>query len=243
MSNFIERKKGFTRTPTFASSQSVFKNDYLTRLFSCKSLFTYNRRVMQQNITPKLVSGFTLVELLVTITVFVILTGIVLFNSNKFDSSVLLHNFGYDVALTIKQAQFYGVNVKESTNATFSSPYGVYFNIGEGGSRTNFILYNDIVRDNKYGDNFACTVSDSECVQKYSMQRGTFIKDICAGTEASPECGLSQLSVLFIRPNPDAHIYVNNLSVASDYTRIILSSADGATTSVIVTSAGQIYTK
>ena len=52
--------------------------------------------------------GFTLVELLVTIVIFVIITGVVLVNSNKFDSSVLLHNFTYDVALTIKQAQTYG---------------------------------------------------------------------------------------------------------------------------------------
>ena len=49
-------------------------------------------------------SGFTLVELLVTITIFVILTGVVLVNSNSFDNSVLLNNFAYDVALTIKEA-------------------------------------------------------------------------------------------------------------------------------------------
>ena len=42
--------------------------------------------------------GFTLVELLVTIVIFVIITGVVLINSNKFDNTILLDNLGYDVA-------------------------------------------------------------------------------------------------------------------------------------------------
>ena len=73
----------------------------------------------KQKINKK--AGFTLVELLVTISIFVILTGVVLFNSNSFDSTVLLNNFGYDIALTIKQAQSFGVNVREDNTGNFSS--------------------------------------------------------------------------------------------------------------------------
>src|SRR3989338_6906440 len=71
--------------------------------------------------------GFTLVELLVTLSLFVVLTTIVLFSQQKFNGSILLTNLAYDVALTIRQAQTFGVNVRENVNASsgeeFKTPY------------------------------------------------------------------------------------------------------------------------
>lgn len=193
--------------------------------------------------------GFTLVELLVTITMFVIITGVVLVNSNKFDSSVLLHNFAYDVAITIKQAQSYGVNVKESSLGTFTSAYGVYFDISYN---TNFVIFNDLNNDKIYGngDVTQCPANDPinlECIQKYSMTRGTSIASMCVGRD-DPTCSnVSKLSILFQRPNLGALIYINGANTIdsnnSSYAKIILSSASGATSTVVVTSIGQIYVK
>ncbi len=66
----INLSKGFFRTLTLASLLCVFKKSYLIRLFSRKSLFFCNIRAKQQNTTPKLVCGFSLVEMLVAIAVF-----------------------------------------------------------------------------------------------------------------------------------------------------------------------------
>jgi len=201
-------------------------------------------------------SGFTLVELLVTIVIFVILTGVVLVNSNSFDNSVLLNNLGYDVALTIKQAQSFGVNVKEDNSGVFSSSYGVYFNTdtGDSGSLTNFVLFSDINGDKVYfeKDVSVCPTGadeDLECIQKYSMRNGTRITSICAVDKDSinNECvEKAALSVIFTRPSLEAKIYgdePNSSKNPAQYAKITLSSSNNSTTSVVVTSAGQVYVK
>jgi len=203
-------------------------------------------------------TGFTLVELLITITMFVIITGVVLVNSNTFDNSILLHNFAYDVALTIKQAQSYAVNVQES-NATnvgdllYKYPYGVYFDISHN---TNYVFFTDVLgpdgnlgSDSIYdADVTSCATDNPECIQKYTMTRGAYIKSICAGSDET-DCDNSsaqKLSILFIRPNLGAKIYIND-KIGTDkeknYAKIVLGAADGATSTIIVNSAGQIYVR
>ncbi len=228
-------------------------------------------KIKIKNIIPRLVRvcsassprrGFTLVELLVTISMFVILTGVVLLNSKNFDNSILLKNFTYDVALTIRQAQSYGVNVRESNTGSFNKVnqgYGVYFDINSStGSDKNFILFNDTGNspDKKYNDapNSSdvreCDVANSECIQKYSMTKGTKIVGMCVGVVADCPDGIyntKQLSILFYRPKLEAKIYSWNDSgtKSSDlnYAKITLSSAGGATSTINITSVGQIYVK
>lgn len=55
------KKIYFTPTPTLASLLSVFKKIYPINFFSNKKLLINNHLVKQQNTTPKLVWGFTLV--------------------------------------------------------------------------------------------------------------------------------------------------------------------------------------
>ena len=196
--------------------------------------------------------GFTLIELLITITMFVMITGIVLFNSNSFDSSVLLHNFAYDVALTIKQAQSYGVNVKENSIGIFDYDYGVYFDTVTADYRTHFILFNDVPPVNGVADKYytnsasvsSCPTDNPECIQKYTIKNGSFIKSVCAGDDADHCTQVNQLSILFHRPNLGAEIYTNNQSINPQlYANIILSAKNGATTTIVVTKVGQIYIK
>jgi prepilin-type N-terminal cleavage/methylation domain-containing protein len=183
--------------------------------------------------------GFTLVELLVTISIFVILTGVVLFSQSKFDSTILLTNLAYDTALTIRQAQTYGVNVKESFNpfvvgggSAFNS-YGVYFdncaltNPGCGETNKSFILFTDLgnyiwtlFADDPLGCNQA-----AGCVNRYSIKRGNYISRLCVSDVSNEACpdieankvnslgdpaiGLRELFIEFKRPNPEALIYAN----------------------------------
>ncbi len=217
----------------------------------------------QQNKKP-LNRAFTLIELLVTIVIFVIITGVVLLNSNRFDSSVLLNNFAYDVALTIKQAQSYGVNVRENINTGFNTAgsntgYGIYFN--RTVDATKFVLFNDTIGgplspttpDQTYEGSFSsCPLNDpsSECVQKFSMTKGTRVLKMCATNNISPtnDCDsnqVDQLSILFYRPSLEAKIYINGESTPNNkaYAKITLAAADGRTVDIVVTSVGQIYVK
>jgi prepilin-type N-terminal cleavage/methylation domain-containing protein len=204
-------------------------------------------------------SGFTLVELLVTITIFTITTGIIMFSQGKFDNSVLLSNLAYDIAITIRQAQTYGVNVKEFGSGTGKFVgYGVYFDLTDQGSNKQFDLFadtmgytNGVPGDYKFNGDFSCPANDPECVNKYVIKRGNFIYSVCAGAdETSCDATASTISRLVIdykRPVPDAKIFTEaddgSLS-PYDYAKIVVSSPDGSSKrSIVVTSTGQIYVK
>jgi prepilin-type N-terminal cleavage/methylation domain-containing protein len=189
--------------------------------------------------------GFTLVELLVTISIFVILTGIVLWNQTKFNSTILLTNLAYDTALTIRQAQSYGINIKEFNTDQFV-PYGVHF---EENSKS-FILFADTGYDpdnpsavNNYeGETDEC-LSIHGCVSRYSIKRGNYVSNIEA-FDGSTSISKEQLEIVFKRPNPDAIIYAKDLG-DSNYTLfdkaiITLKGVDDSIRTVSVQSNGLI---
>lgn len=195
-------------------------------------------------------AGFTLIELMVTLTIFAITTGIVMFSQNKFDNSVLLSNLAYDVAITIRQAQTYGINIKEfdapSGGRSFVG-YGVVFDLSENGSLRQFNLFADAdaAGNNRFDGNFLCQTDDIECISKYIMKRGNYITSICAGSGPSTCVVGEVLTISFDRPNPDAIILLDDgasLSDRKEYAKIVISSADGSSTrSIVVRSTGQIY--
>lgn len=199
--------------------------------------------------------GFTLVELLVTITIFVILTGIVLFNQSRFNSTILLTNLAYDTALTVRQAQTYGLNIKEFNSDNVSTnflPYGVHFDISNSNFSKSFILFADldydptiegvIKSDGIYNgpensstepDPLKCQ-SSMGCVSRYSIKRGNIISDLCVNSKivddvyTDGDCGWDTLDILFQRPNPDAFIRTDGVvGITYDDATIILQSADG----------------
>lgn len=213
------------------------------------------------NLKSKLSKGFTLIELLVTITIFVILTGIVLFSSNGFNNTILLKDLAYDVALTIQQAQSYGINVNESKLIMNPfAPFGVYFNLNTAsgsGSIYNFIFFNDVLNGSSPGSNNKYdtpstskinTCGDSECISKYTIDNGNYIKSICVGSNSS-DCSSANVTdgftILFTRPNPNAIITTedssNNITGHYNYADIQVASPNGQTKDVIVNSIGLIY--
>jgi prepilin-type N-terminal cleavage/methylation domain-containing protein len=188
--------------------------------------------------------GFTLVELLVTITIFVLLTGVVLFNQGKFNSSILLTNLAYDTALTIRQAQTYGINIKEFYDNGSSSfvPYGVHFDLN---NPTSFILYADLNYSssnpfNRYdasADKSKCE-SDKGCVNRYTIKRGNKISGLCAFSGVGGCIPTTSLDIVYQRPSPYAHILTDDISTPYyGQARVTVSGADNQSERVIDISA------
>jgi prepilin-type N-terminal cleavage/methylation domain-containing protein len=48
--------------------------------------------------------GFTLVELMVTVGIFTIISGLLLARYSNFNQGIILTNLAYDIALTIRSA-------------------------------------------------------------------------------------------------------------------------------------------
>ena len=92
--------------------------------------------------------GFTLIELVITIAIFAAMTTYLLAKYGKFNQSLLLTNLAYDVALTIRTAQSFGLNVKAvTTNAeyvtpSFDFPYGAHFD-SRSTKNKSFIFFAD----------------------------------------------------------------------------------------------------
>lgn len=144
--------------------------------------------------------GFTLVEVLVTISIFMVITGIILTRYKDFSGGIVLSNLAYEIAITIRQAQVYGVAVKNASG--FNYPYGVHFSNTFGNS---FVLFADVdLPSNGYDDT-------SEIIETLTTRQGNTIDNFCAVTVSDiTKCStditspLSSLDITFLRPDPDA---------------------------------------
>ena len=165
--------------------------------------------------------GFTLVEMMVAIGIFLLITAGAVFSFSKFQSNFLLTNLAYDIALSIRQAQSYGVSARESaTRDSFSSGYGIRF---ASDDKYGFALFYDNPEscnngvsnyyDRKCGTGTtlsSCKVS-SEYIKYYNIGNGNYISKICAirSSSNSEECNINYLDITFKRPNPEPFIWID----------------------------------
>ncbi|KKW23293.1 MAG: hypothetical protein UY70_C0030G0012 [Candidatus Kaiserbacteria bacterium GW2011_GWB1_52_6] len=184
--------------------------------------------------------GFTLIEMLAVVGVIVVITSIVLANNSRFGGVVLLENFSYDIALSVRQAQVYGIATVRFQQSNFNAPYGLHFDLSS--SNTSYTFFADAVlpQDGIY--------DTGELVQTTNITRGFSIKSLCATPVSGPQvqdCTLSKLDVVYKRPQPDAYIRANGVGGTEDVNtyangRIVIQSPREDTMSVVMFKNGQI---
>lgn len=196
-------------------------------------------------------AGFTLIELVITIAIFAAMTTYLLAKYGKFNQSLLLTNLAYDIALTIRTAQSYGLNVKSTASGDFNTPYGVHFDIGMVNHNTCFAFFADADGDSMYDQQEYCGESDQggEKISLYSLKRGSIISNlkVCADETNPGWCDedVDFIDITFKRPDPDAIIYSEGSGLTNNNKRIIfaeitLQATDGTVKKIIVRSTGQI---
>jgi prepilin-type N-terminal cleavage/methylation domain-containing protein len=187
--------------------------------------------------------AFTLIEMLVVVGIIVVVTGAVLANSGQLGGQFILQNFAYDMALSIRQAQTYGIAVRKF-DSHFNYPYGMHFDASDN---THYILFADVNPNGVFDANNP----SSELYQQYEITRGFQIQSLCATPSAGGSgevCGLSRLDIIFKRPEPDAWISISDVQhcipKSGDYcqasARIRLVAPRGDVKDVIVPANGQI---
>lgn len=192
--------------------------------------------------------GFSLIELLIVISIFTIITTMALFDQGRLNSDVLLTNLAYDVALSVREAQSYGIGVKyaSSTGATAGGGYGVYLSAA---SQDVIQIFHDV------NANGVFDADDGEAEKTYQFlnQRGNHIEELC-GTGASPDwtAGSCQfmstskkadvdMSITFKRPDPEANFKVDGGTGFSGTAYIVLMSQDKTNCrAVVIEASGQI---
>lgn len=185
---------------------------------------------------PQLVSGFTLVELLVVASIITIITLVILAKHGSFNSTILLKSLAYDVALSVRQAQVYGISVRaaQSGGDPFDVGYGIYIT---SANPTTYVFFEDLDRDNHYD-------GEAESVEVFSVRRGYRLARFCAllpsGIERCAPGELTSLSVAFDRPDPEAIITSDLLNDAYASAYIEVESPGGTRMRIDVSSTGQI---
>jgi len=180
--------------------------------------------------------AFTLIELLVSMSIITVILSGVLYNYGGFNDSLAVSSATQEMAITIRQAQAYGINVKESgvDSGQFNYAYGIYFNTQ---SPSSYVVFVDSTPTNNIYDGAA------ELIETVSLRNGVTLRSICDSTTC-PASAVTAMSVTFIRPNPDARIYFLNGSTITSgpltYGRVELNSPKNKRTYVIITNTGQI---
>ncbi len=180
--------------------------------------------------------GFTLIELLVVAGIITIITLVILAKHGEFNNTVLLRSLAYDMALSVRQAQVYGISVREAQSGEepFDVGYGIYI---ASANPTTYVLFEDLDRDNLYD-------GEEESVEIFTVRRGYGIARFCAtltsGVEKCAPGDLTSLSVAFERPNPDAIIKsdLENDVYASSF--IEVESPAGERMRIDIAATGQI---
>lgn len=187
--------------------------------------------------------GFTLIELIVVTAILGLISALVFANNNRFGGVVLLENLAYDVGLSVRKAQVYGIAVRRFGVEEFGSGYGVRFDLADPNT---YVLFADVYPSGN--ENGLYDPAQGELVESNTVQGGFRIADLCSvplGASAET-CGRSVLDILFKRPESDAYISINGISglitpsALQEQGRIIFESPRGDRTSVIIEATGQI---
>ncbi|MBI2047819.1 MAG: prepilin-type N-terminal cleavage/methylation domain-containing protein [Parcubacteria group bacterium] len=197
---------------------------------------------VHDNINPKKLTsyklqahrGFTLIELLVTVSMFIIITSVVLVNFPSFSSKISLENLAHEVALAVRQAQVFGVSSREfGVGSGIFPTHGVRFDKNQN---TTFFLFVDTDDNGVY-------TGAQELSETFTIQRRNYISEICGFLTPTSSCTLlDTVDITFTRPNPEPSILgiVDVSQSLYSYTTITVTSPSGATQTVAVWSNGQI---
>lgn len=142
--------------------------------------------------------GFTVIELLVSISLFFIVTSVVLSNYPRFGTNLAIETLAQDIALSVRQAQVFGSAILGTTKrdgASLSSQifnaYGVYFPPLLGTSQGGLIDYTysifadvpgttQFVYDRALSGECGTPTAGNECLVEYRVKTSRYkIEKFC----------------------------------------------------------------
>lgn len=216
---------------------------------------------------PKSGAGFSVVELIVAIGIFSILTATFLFNYGSFDRRVTVDILAHQIATWVHNAQVSAMSIRRSrTGVTeqeqFRSGYGLHFDLA---TPNKFVYFADLNNDRVYTPlpvNAKCGDPSVECEQEITLLQGNFVSSLCGdkpiGTQ-SANCAsvtpgspslytTNTLDIVFVRPDPftasvwgDLDTTVDpHVPIAYSHAEITVSSPKGYHHTITVWITGQV---
>ncbi len=190
----------------------------------------------------------TYVELIVVLSIFSIMSAIILFNYRGFQQKVDVKNLGSEVALKIVAAQKDAMSGKLptperyaliTTPATWKPAYGVYFSRASVTDTKSFMYFTDLDRDGIFLDT-SCS-GTNECLEKTTITKGS-ISSLDAYFKDGSTSTLTSLTVLFTRPN-SGPAFKSNIALpvtTVSYIQITVASSGTSTAKIKVYPSGRV---
>jgi len=186
--------------------------------------------------------GFTLVELLISIGIIAFISSIVLLKYSSFDSTVLLKNAAYEVALALREAQAKSVSGShQGGDANF--PFGVTFT--PDSKNYTIFRYASAIDPSPYYDVSESDPDLASNISTTTMERSILVTDVCINDGGvDDDCDIDRLDVSFRRPEFRALFYAVKVGVPQSNiqsAKIKVSTPNRENVFVVeVTSLGQI---
>ena len=190
----------------------------------------------------------TYIELIVVLSIFSVMSSIILFNYGGFQTKVDIKNLASDIALKIVEAQKASLSGKlpplaqqTGIDATWKPSYGIYINpTTDNKSVTYFVDLKNPTQNNLY-DASACPGA-GECLDKITILKGNSISRLDVFYQGSGTANLiSDLTVSFVRPNSGAVIKSStSFSSTVSYVQITITSPKLITSVIKIYPSGRI---
>lgn len=186
-------------------------------------------------------SGMSYVELIVVLSIFSVMTSVVLFNYGGFQAKVDIKNLASDIALKVVEAQKSSLSGKlPPTGApynTWKPSYGVY--IDQSGDDKSFIYFTD-KDQNGLLSNPSC-VEGGECLEKIVVTKGNTISSLKVFYLDGTSSSLGNMTVVFKRPNSGAILNTSSgFTSAISYVEITITSPKGPKAVIKIYPSGRI---
>ena len=163
--------------------------------------------------------GFTLIELIVVISIIGLLSGILFLGKTSGERRLALQRSAYQLSQDLREVQEMAMGAKETKCGTHN--FGIYLKQGSG--QNSYILFGDCNANCHFDDS-----SSDEVLREVKLE-----KDVVYSLP-------SDLHIIFVPPDPE--IYINSTDCLNDWgeeTSVTLS-LNSETKTVKINSAGRI---
>ncbi|MEQ1674440.1 MAG: hypothetical protein ABL865_05305, partial [Candidatus Nitrotoga sp.] len=183
--------------------------------------------------------GYTIIEILTVVAIIGFLTAVVVARYRDFDSTTVLKNLAYEIALSVREAQVMTISSSNlgggggAPLAEGQNSYGISFTA----NNNSYVIFNDLDKLNDYD-------SSSELVKLIAITQGATITDLVEiRSGGATEYPITWATITFDRPHLDTTFVTSESeSVPNNVVEVVLTvtSTRGGERLVHIARSGRI---